>query len=125
MYLLNKIIKVGDSLGKVSSQLGNRGDVLIMDLSTYDLNKVNLSLEGLEVVEGRESSVEDFYDELANNYYFDDTIQELKTLDEGNKTDTLMEMTLKEAVKRNVFLNNLNDFDYDSFFFNIIKDYRL
>lgn len=125
-YLHNKIVKVQSSLGKVVSQLGNSGDVLVMDLDTFDLNKINLSLSDIEVVEeATEMTVESFYDQLANNYFFDDTIQELKTLDEGNKTDKLMSMTLNEAIRRNVFLVDLNEFDYDSFFFAIIKDYRL
>lgn len=125
-YLLNKIVKINNSLGKVVSQLGSSGDVLVMDTDTFDLVKVSSVLSDLEVVEnGQESSVEDFYDLLSNNYFYDDTIQELKLLDEGNKTDKMMNMTVSEAIRRNVYLSNLDDFDYDKFFFNIIKDYRL
>lgn len=125
-YLLNKIVKINNSLGKVVSQLGSSGDVMVMDEDTFDLVKVNSVLSDLEIVEnGQESTVEDFYDLLSNNYFYDDTIQELKLLDEGNKADKLMDMTISEAVRRNVYLSNLDDFDSDKFFFNIIKDYRL
>lgn len=128
-YVLNKIIKVNESLGKVISQLGNHGDVLVMDPETSDLNKINIDLSAAEVIEGaRESSVEDFYDELSNNYFYDDAIQEAKAnshdLSYGG-SEILMDMTIKAAVDQKVFLSDLNDFDYDRFFYNIIKDYRL
>lgn len=128
-YVLHKIIKVNDSLGKVISQMGSHGDVLVMDSETNDLNKINIDLSTAEVVEGaRESSVEDFYDELANNYFYDDSIQEAKSnshdLSYGGP-EILMDMTIREAIKKNVFLSDLNEFNYDEFFYNIIKDYSL
>jgi hypothetical protein len=128
-YVLNKIIKVNESLGKVISQMGTHGDVLVMDGETNDLNKINMDLSTAEVIEGaRESSVEDFYDELANNYFYDDAIQEAKSnshdLSYGG-SEILMDMTVREAIQKNVFLSDLNEFDYDHFFYQIIKDYRL
>lgn len=123
-YLLNKLVKYNNSLAKVVSQLGSSGEILVMDVETFDLDKNNVSLSNLEVVEGSESTVEEFYDSLSNNYFYDETISELKLLDENRKTDKLMSMTMNEAINRNVYLSDLNEFDYDTFFHNVVKNHQ-
>lgn len=125
-HLLNKIVKIGNSLGKVVAILGDTGEVRIMDIDTCDLNKMFIKLQDLEEVpEGKESSVEAFYEQLANNYFYDDTIQEIKFLKESGGADKLASLTLAEAAQKKTFLYDLNDFDLDTFFSKIIKDYRL
>ena len=126
MYYLNKIVKFQNSVGKVVSQLGTSGEISVMDSETLELNRVKQTLSELEVLENsHESTVEAFYDKLANNYFFDDAIQEMKTLQESGVSEKLMTMTVNEAIKQGVYLSDLDDFDYDSFFYPIFKDYRL
>lgn len=120
IVLLNAVI-----FGKITSQVGKTVKILAVDEETFELVSIEDHNGNIEILpDAREMTCEDYYDELQNRCFFDNSIQEIKTLDEQSATDRLMEEMLLEAKKKEVFLKDLNDFDYDRFFFNIIKNYR-
>lgn len=126
-YMHGKIVKINNSIGKVKTQLGKIGDVEIIDDDVFEIITLhNQDLSNLEILENAsEETCEAFYDKLSNNYFFDEMIQEFKVLDTNNITEKLMSSLISEAMRQNVFLSDLNDFEYDEFFYNVYKNYQL
>lgn len=125
MELHNRIVKIGENLGKVVHQFDDSIEVLLMDYETCDYVKVNTTVDKVKVSDNfRDLTIDEFVLELENEYHFDDLIEEIKLVRDFGGSDKLLSETVIQAKKNNVYLNDLIDFDYDKLFYEIIKNYR-
>lgn len=125
---MSKFYKYQDNIAKENSDvvMNSAISVLVQDPNTFTHLPMPVSKKELVSVEVKESKFEDFFDILDNEDAFSNIIQEAITLHDRSKgVKNMMGLVVEEANDRNVWLTDLHDYDYETNFFKIIKDYRL
>lgn len=122
--LVNKIVRLkqDESLGLVKSQMAQDLEITAINAEMQEsITLHHLSLDDVEEVENAKiMTLEEFAEEINNNYYYDEMLSEMKRYREAD-TDKLFTLTLKEAQKRGVYISDVNEADYDRFFYSLYQ----
>lgn len=122
----NKLAKVGTYLEGTKRPFKN---ILVQDYETLTYLPMTVDSRELEdVYITKEMKLDDYIQILENSYFYSDTIQEY--MSEGNSRSgssfkSMMQMTLVQASKDNVWIEDLHESDYESIFDNIVKHFKL
>ena len=122
--------KNNDQLAKLNTNsimIDKVFNVLVQDANTFTHLPMPISKKELVKVDHvKELTCEDFFDSLLNKYFFDDIIQDaIMTQEKTKGIKNMMGSLIEEANNQNVWLKDLHDFDYDTVFFDVIKNYQL
>lgn len=113
-------VKSDGSFGK---KLDN-GQVRFMDREEIAYKLEND--QNLEETDGKEMTCEDYCQFLENHHYFDNSIQEARqTRETSGISVKLMQRMIDAANKQNVFLTDIQDFDFQTHFTKMNEAFQL